>query len=55
MIKDLISKLTDAFQKDEKATSESFFIVDEQLTQRRKTLTTAEKWRDIDNAKRARP
>ncbi|MEC3737058.1 hypothetical protein P9154_12965 [Bacillus safensis] len=52
MIKDLISKLTDAFQKDEKSNiGKLFLIVDEQLTAARKTLTTAEKWRDIDNAK----
>ncbi|NMF14809.1 hypothetical protein [Bacillus altitudinis] len=52
MIKDLVSKLTDAFQKDEKSNiGKLFLIVDEQLTAARKTLTTAEKWRDIDNAK----
>ncbi|WP_224930519.1 DUF2612 domain-containing protein [Bacillus safensis] len=52
MIKDLISKLTDAFQKDEKSNiGKLFLIVDEQLTAARKTLTIAEKWRDIDNAK----
>ncbi|WP_353856428.1 hypothetical protein [Bacillus sp. Bos-x628] len=52
MIKDLINKLTDAFQKDEKSNiGKLFFIVDEQLTAVKKTLITAEKWRDIDNAK----
>lgn len=52
MIKELINKLTDAFQKDEKSNiGKLFLIVDEQLTAARKTLTTAEKWRDIDNAK----
>lgn len=52
MIKDLVSKLTDAFQKDEKSNiGKLFLIVDEQLTAARKTLTTAEKWCDIDNAK----
>ncbi|WP_144495796.1 DUF2612 domain-containing protein [Bacillus pumilus] len=52
MIKDLINRLTDAFQKDEKSNiGKLFLIVDEQLTAVRKTLTTAEKWRDIDNAK----
>ncbi|MCY7680136.1 DUF2612 domain-containing protein [Bacillus pumilus] len=52
MIKDLINRLTDAFQKDEKSNiGKLFLIVDEQLTAVRKTLTVAEKWRDIDNAK----
>ncbi|MBG9783595.1 hypothetical protein [Shouchella lehensis] len=52
MVKDLLSKLTDAFTKSEKSNiGKLFLVIDEQLESVKSALIRTEEWRDLNNAK----
>ncbi|PAE96786.1 hypothetical protein [Shouchella clausii] len=52
MVKELLSKLTDAFTKNERSNiGKLFLIIDEQLESAKAALLLTEEWRDLNNAR----